>query len=193
MGIEELKQEIIDQTNRQCNEILAKAKLSISRMEKEFEQKKKEVQKAFDNDVQKQLDEMRRRHISSAEIEGKNSLFKAKKEAVEGLFRESEKELSALPKEERRKILASLVRSASAELEIKKVYCSKQDKDIVREILKLKKSESEADVEVSEENISGGILSENSEGNVRIDFSYESMLGDFKEKNMEEIGKILFG
>ncbi len=192
MGLEELKQELMDDARRQCDEIISGAKINISQLEKEYGVKMQAVREKFDADIKKQVDEMKRRQISSAELEGKNSLFKVKKEAIETLFSEVKKKISEMPKEDKKKMLKNLLNKAKNELEVNLIFCSKSDKEAIMEIVGREFKELSENVDIREEKMLGGIIVENSDGTVRIDLSYESVIESFREKNLEEIGKILF-
>ncbi|MEK6876839.1 MAG: V-type ATP synthase subunit E family protein, partial [Nanoarchaeota archaeon] len=62
-----------------------------------------------------------------------------------------------------------------------KVYCNKNDAKLVKGF----KAESS--------DITGGLIAENADGTVRVDYSFDTMLQNVKENELQKISKILFG
>ena len=78
------------------------------------------------------------------------------------------------------KHIKKLLEKANDELKIGTIYCNKKD-------LSLLKGRKTKTVEII-----GGIMAESADGELRVDYSYETLLKQIKESLMPELNQILF-
>ena len=90
---------------------------------------------------------------------------------------------------EKEKLYQSLLKKAEKEIDVYAVYVNKSDFDVVKSIAKsiLKNKES-----IKEEEILGGIIAENKDGTIRVDYSFDSLLEEFRQKSLADISEKLF-
>lgn len=74
----------------------------------------------------------------------------------------------------------NLLEKAKNDIEVAKVYCNKNDASMVKGF----KAESAG--------IIGGIIAENNDGTVRVDYSFDALLQAIKENELQNINQILF-
>ena len=122
-----------------------------------------------------------RQETASAELESKKLILEAKKEAIESVFEEARKRIEKLSGKQREDCMNRLLEKAKNDIAVAKVYCSKNDARLV-EGFKAEPS-----------GINGGLIAENADGTVRVDYSFDTMLQNIKENELQEISKILFG
>ena len=63
------------------------------------------------------------------------------------------------------------------------VYANQDDRHAV---------EAKGTVHYKKGDMSGGLIAETEEGDVRVDYTYEEILQDIKEKSLQHLGGILF-
>lgn len=181
MGLEAVKEEIISSAKEQSNSVIAEARKEASRMMKDAEKRIEELKEKSEEETRKAGDLIKKKNIAEAELEIKKVVLDAKKQAIEKVFDETSKKLESLNEEKREAIIRKLLEKAGKEIEMSHVYCSKKDAKFVKGI----KMESAG--------IIGGIIAENNEKTIRVDYSFETMLDSIKEREMQHISRILFG
>ena len=103
-----------------------------------------------------------------------------KKKAIETVFEKVRENLVSLKAPKRKEHIKRLVEKAKKEIDVKYVYCNKTDKKPMGAI------------KTQEAEILGGIIAENKKKDVRVDYSYETLLEDIKEKYLQDLGNKLF-
>ena len=181
MGLEAVKEDIISSMKEHLNSIIAEARKEANRIMKDAEKKIEDLKEKNEEEVMKANDLTKKKHLTEAELESRKIALDAKKQAIEKVFDEARKRLESLDEEKRESIARKLLEKAGKEIEICHVYCSKKDVKFVKGI----KAENTA--------IMGGIIAENSEKTVRVDYSFETMLDSLKERELQHISRILFG
>ena len=181
MGLEAVKEEIIRNANEQESAILAEARKEANRILKEAEKRIAEIKEKTEAGTKKDIDSAKRQALASADMEGKKMILEAKKQAIDSAFAEARKKIEALDEKKRESYIKKLAEKAAKEIDIGKVYCSKSDLKFLRGM----NAEPAA--------MTGGLIAENKEGTIRVDFSFETMLDMIKESEMHSINKLLFG
>lgn len=181
MGLIDLKDEIINEANKNADELLKKAEGEAKEIAKKAEQEAKELHNKAEQEAEDEIVQLGKKEIASATLEARRIIFDKKKGLIGEVFESARKNLASLPKVQKQAIINSLLKKAAKEIDIATVYCSKQDKALVN-----------GTFAVLEEEISGGIIAENSDGTVRIDHSYDTLLDTIKESNLQDIASSLF-
>jgi vacuolar-type H+-ATPase subunit E/Vma4 len=99
------------------------------------------------------------------------------KNIIEEVFGLAEQGLQKLNKKSREDHLKKILHSG---FKFSKVYCAKSDVTLVKG----------HKAEVTE--IAGGAILENKDGDIRLDLSYETILSNIKQDNLDEVAKALF-
>ncbi|MBI3034699.1 hypothetical protein HYY71_00105 [Candidatus Woesearchaeota archaeon] len=180
MGLEAVKEEILNSAKEQANSLIAEGRKEASRIARETEKKIEEMQSRSEAEIKKALDMIKRQESASAELDSRKMLLEARKQAIENVFAEARKSLERLDDKKKEFIMKSLLEKAKKEIEVAKIYCSKKDARFVR------------GMDVAAAGMIGGIIAENSEGTIRIDYSFDTMLQSIKEGELQSINKTLF-
>lgn len=185
MGLEKVKDEILDKAKKDAEQIIRKAKEEEMLIIKEAEQKIKDMMEAAEQEISKLLETMKSKEMASIQLESKKMLLEAKKEAINQVFADVRKKFKALSNKKKEQYIKKLLDKAKTEINVKHIYCSKEDSKFVKDLLK-------SGVEVNEVAILGGIIVENEDKSMRVDYSYETLLNNVKEVYLQDIAKILF-
>ena len=181
MGLETVKEEILSNAKEQSNSIIAEARKEASRITREAEKKMEQMNEKNDAETKKILEMIKRQELANAELENKKMLLEAKKQAIEGVFSEAMKKLETLEDKTREVYIKKLLEKARNDIEIAHVYCNKKDSKFLKGF------------NAEPISIIGGLMAENKEKQLRVDYSFETLLQSIKENELQNISKILFG
>ena len=180
MGLETVKEEILSNAREQSNSITAEARREASRITREAERKMEDMKEKSEAETKKILDIIKRQELATAELENKKMILEAKKQIIESVFSEAVKKLEALDDKKRESYVKKLLEKAKNDINIFHVYCNKEDSKFLK------------DFKAEAANIIGGLMAENKEKTIRVDYSFETLLQSIKENELQNINKVLF-
>ena len=180
MGLETVKEEILNIAKEQANSLTADARKEANRIMREAEKNIEEMKEKSEAETKRMLDTIKRQESASAELENKKMLLEAKKGIIENVFSEAKKKLENLDDKRREAILKRLLEKAKSEIEVGNIYCGKKDSKFLKGF------------NVGNVDISGGLIAENKEKTIRVDYSFETMLQSIKDNELQSISKLLF-
>ena len=181
MGLEVVKQEILNSAKAQADAMIAEARKEAQRLVKEAEKKMQELKEKSDADTKRQTDLIKRQEVASAELESKKMLLDAKKQIIDKVFADARKKLEELNEKKKEILIKKLLDKTKNDIEMAYIYCNKKDEKYFK------------DYNTENANLVGGFIAENKERKLRIDNSFETMLESIKEQELQNISKILFG
>lgn len=181
MGLETVKEEILNSAKEKANSIISDAKREASRLAKEAENKSEEIKEKSETETKKILDKIKRQELAYAEMENKKMMLDAKKQIMESVFSEARKKIETLDDKKREEYIKKLLEKAKKEIEAAYLYCSKKDSKFLKGF----------NIENAE--IIGGLMAENKEKKIRVDYSFETLLEGIKDTELQNINKVLFG
>jgi V/A-type H+/Na+-transporting ATPase subunit E len=172
------------------NEITAAAKTKARQMIEEAKKQAKTIiadaENQFEPQARKIEEETRMmreaiivRERSSANLDAKKKVFEERKKLIDEAFSRARKSLVNLPQAKRQALLKAYLDKASKELKIGKIYCSREDVRFIK------------GYSVEETDISGGLIAESEDGLMRVDYSLDTMIAAFREKDLQNVVKIL--
>ena len=181
MGLESVKEEIIRNAKEQSNSLLAEARKEANKIMKEAEAKVEGLKAKSEADAKKIIDTIKKQELASSELESRKLVLDAKKQAIENVIADARKKLEALDEKKREAYIKKLLDKCSKEIDFAFVYCSKKDAKFVK------------GCEIINPDLFGGLIAENRERTIRVDYSFETLLESIKESELQNISKILFG
>ncbi|MBI2655813.1 hypothetical protein HYX06_05335 [Candidatus Woesearchaeota archaeon] len=181
MGLEAVREEIIKSAKEQESALIAEARKEASRIMKDAESKVREIEEKSEAEAKKSIEAIKKQALASGEMESKKLQLEAKKQAIERAFEEAKKSLEIMDDRKRESMIRNLLEKAKKEIDAASVYCSKADAKLLKGI------------KTENIDIAGGIIAENSEATIRVDYSFDTMLGMIKDSEMQNISKLLFG
>ncbi len=180
MGIEKVKEEVLAKARKQSSAILAEAKKEADEIIRNAEKKAEERRKKTIDEAERELSEAKTRELSSAELEAMKMLLEAKKRIIENAFEEAIQTISKYPASTRKQHIKSLINKAKSQIEISKILCNEKD---IKNIEGYMAFPTET---------SGGIIAENKDRTIRVDYSYDAILSKTREETLKDVAKILF-
>lgn len=181
MGLESVKEEVIRNAKEQAGSMLAEARKEAGRIMGEAEAKAEEMKAKSEAEIKKITDTIKRQELASSELDSRKIVLDAKKQAIGNVIAEARKRLEALDDRNREVYISKLLDKSKKELDIAYIYCSKKD-------VKFVKGAETIIVEML-----GGLIAENREKTIRVNYSFEALLEGIKESELQNISKILFG
>ncbi|MBS3122322.1 hypothetical protein J4434_05575 [Candidatus Woesearchaeota archaeon] len=185
MGLEEVKQDILEEAEKSVSEIINKASKEAEEIAVNSEEEMHNLNENSMEEYSKELVSLEKKELAVAKLEAKKYLFDKKKEIMNIVVEAAKKEILNLSKTNKESLLKALLSKAEKEFPIACVYCSESEMQIVKK--NAKKS-----VNVLPAKISGGIIAENMDKTLRIDYSYDTLFNDIYEKQLHKLAQILF-
>ncbi|MBI2107502.1 hypothetical protein HYU10_01840 [Candidatus Woesearchaeota archaeon] len=181
MGLEKVRDEIIERAKSQSSRIVAEAKAKAAQILREAEKQVEGHRERASEESKRMMLEIKRQEMAKAELEFKKLLLMSKKGLIDEAFEKARKEISRMNEKQRSEAVSLLIKKAERSMEIDCIYCSKSDAKFVK------------GYRTTEAAISGGIIAENKGQTVRIDYSFDTLMESVKEEKMQQIAKMLFG
>ena len=180
MGLDSVKEEVIRSAKEQFNSMLAEARKEAGRIMKEAEARAEEMKAKSDAETKKLTDTIKRQELASSELDSRKIVLDAKKQAIENVIAESRKRLEALDDRSREACIKKLLDRSKKELDVAYIYCSKKDVKFIK------------GTETIVTEMLGGIIAENREKTIRVNYSFETLLESVKGAELQNISKLLF-
>ncbi|MBI2550054.1 hypothetical protein HYV83_02635 [Candidatus Woesearchaeota archaeon] len=189
MGLEKVKQEILERAQAEADKAIDAAQSEAKAVMKSAEKQVAGYERMMEEDLEALSNAVKRKEVASAELELKKQLLSAKSELIEGVFRDARKKLGSLPDKKRESHITALLDAARKEMNVSVVQCSSKD---ARFVEASGSGDSRLKV-VKNDEMLGGIIAESPDGRLRVDYSYDILLGQVKSKVLGDVAKILFG
>lgn len=183
MGLEKVKQEILEKAQKEASEILDAASAEARTIAKSAEKQAQESEKRAQDDAEKAAEAMKKKGLASAELELQKQALSLKSGLMEAVFSEARKKLKHLGEKKRQAHVRALLESAMKEIDIALVQCNASDAAVLEGgRLKIVKNDS----------IAGGIIAESADGRLRVDYSYDALLEQARSKVLNNVARTLF-
>jgi len=180
MGLEAVKEEVLDNARQQSNAIIADARNESNRIAREAEKNIEEIKQHSEEETRKMLDTIKKQELASADLENKKMLLEAKKQVIDNVFAESKKRLESMEDKKREALIKKVLDKTKGDIEITYVYCNKKDLRFLKGFA------------IQPADIIGGLIAENKDKTIRVDYSFDTLLQIIKENELQNINKILF-
>lgn len=179
MGLDDVKKEILDNARKEAKKITDEAKSERREILKSVDKNIEEIKDQLNRDSIKNVDQYKLMSMTESSSILKKQKLNLEKELIKEVFEDTKNRLKASKGKKREELLKKLL--ARTKFNVSKVYCAKQDVKVLKKY------------EADNADIIGGVILENKDGNVRLDLSYETLLGSIKQDYLSEIAKIMFG
>ena len=181
MGLEAVKEEVIRTAKEQERVLLAEARKESNKITKEAERKIEEIKDKSEAEIKKMIDTTKKQELASAELENKKILLEAKKQIIDDVFIGAIRKLENLDDKKRETYMEKLLEKTKNDIQVEYVYSNKKDSRFLKGF------------SAGTINVMGGLIAENKEKTVRVNYTFEAMLQNIKESELQNISKILFG
>ncbi|MBC7086192.1 MAG: V-type ATP synthase subunit E [Methanomethylovorans sp.] len=183
MGLETVIKDIQDAANAEVSRIKTETDAEVLKI---IEEAKDEAKRIMGESLAKAEDDIKRmkqQEISSANLEVKRTLLNARKEILEEVYDRAFEAISSLPEEKERELLKVILQNNEAKG--KKIYSNAKSEKLVRELSSL---EYGGNIDCA-----GGVVIENEDGTIRLDYTYDVILKGVNEQCLKQTSDILFG
>lgn len=184
MSLENVLNEIHSQGQKEIANIFAEGKQEAERIMAEAKEKLKKIEAAKKKETDDKIKQLRIQELSIAELDAKKNVLNMQKGLLDKLRKEVLQKLKEMPADKNQQFLAKLIERSKIEFESGKVYCNSNDERYVKANAPFTFG--------GTINCIGGILVENDDGSINMDFRYESILDDIWKDVMKDVSKVLF-
>lgn len=183
MGLEIVVKDIQEGASAEVSRIKAEGDAKASEIINEA----KEVQKKTLGDslakAEEDLQNLHQQVISSANLEVKRITLNKRKDLLDKVYAQTVEKIKSMPASKKEELLKNIINKYEASGA--RVYSSKDSEDIVKKLTSLSYAGNLDTI--------GGIVLENEDGTVRLDFTYNSILKNVYERSLKQISDILYG
>jgi V/A-type H+-transporting ATPase subunit E len=190
MGLEKVKEEILEHGRAEEARLLAEGQGEAKAILKDARSKTRTI---LDRALERAREQIKRHQVqemSIAHVEVKKTRLNAEKEMLDKVYSECIVQMRALPPESVRQMLDAHLTNAKKEFGSQKAYvvCNERDEKMVRLLCEKYGFEFQGVVECI-----GGVVVENQDRTIRLDYRWETLLGDIWSRKIKDISDILFG
>jgi V/A-type H+-transporting ATPase subunit E len=174
MGLEEVKREILDNAKREAKVILSEADAEKKEIMVSAEKRADELRSMLDEEAKLTIEQYKVMVSAETASSVNKERLALEKEIIDEVSSIALEELEGSKNREKhlKKMQTFLKQGYS------KVYCNENDLKMVKGAVKFP--------------ISGGLVLEDSAGEIRLDLSYDTLLKEIKQESLSEVAKILF-
>ena len=183
MGLEIVVKDMQEGASAEVSRIKAEGDAKASEIPNEA----KEVQKKTLGDslakAEEDLQNLHQQVISSANLEVKRITLNKRKDLLDKVYVQTVEKIKSMPASKKEELLKTIL--SKYEASGARVYSSKDSEDIVKKLTSLSYAGNIGSI--------GGVILENEDGTVRLDFTYDSILKNVYERSLKQISDILYG
>ncbi|WP_049921883.1 V-type ATP synthase subunit E [Halopiger djelfimassiliensis] len=191
MSLDTVVKDIREEANARAEDIRAEGEARAEEIESAAEEDAEEILESAEQEVEREIEQLREQRLSSAKLEAKQKRLEARRNVLEDVHEQVESELEALEGETREELTRDLIDAASAEFDEGddvSVYGRGDDADLIESILE----EYDGYEYDGEYDCLGGVVVESEQSRVRVNNTFDSVLEDVWEDNLQGISNRLF-
>jgi V/A-type H+-transporting ATPase subunit E len=183
MGLDIVVKDIQEGARAEVSRIKAEGDAKASEILNEA----KEIQKKTLGDslakAEEDLQSLHQQVISSANLEVKRITLNKRKELLDTVYNQTVEKIKSMPASKKEELLKTIINKHEASGA--KIYSSKDSEETVKKLTSLSYAGNIDSI--------GGVVLENKDGTIRLDFTYDSILKSVYERSLKQISDILYG
>jgi V/A-type H+/Na+-transporting ATPase subunit E len=180
MGLEKVRDEVLAEAKKKASAAINAAEAESSAIVHAAEKTVRDKRVSGRQEAERLAGLLRKKALSSAALEGRKKLLQEKNKLMSKVFDEAKARLEHIDAKTRERHITSLLVQAKKEIDVALILCNEQDVKVLNGVKALAAP------------IAGGIIAESSDGKVRVDFSYETLMEQVRQQCMQDVAKILF-
>ncbi|WP_049985093.1 V-type ATP synthase subunit E [Halobellus rufus] len=191
MSLDNVVEDIRDEARARAEEIREQGERRAEDIVETAETDAEELLEARKESVERQIEQEREQALSSAKLEAKQERLEARRDVLEDVRSRVEDELASLPEEKREELTRALLEDATAEFdegESVSVYGRADDADLLETLCE----EYDGFEYAGEYDCLGGVVVEGADSRVRVNNTFDSVLGSVWENNLKNVSERLF-
>ena len=183
MGLETVVKDIMDVANVEASRINTEADAEASSILDEARQNAKKIMGDRLAKTEDDIKKLRQQEISSANLEVKRTMLNARKEVLDNVYSQSVDIITDLQSSKNEELLKAIIDKYQGSGA--KIYSNKDSEKLVTKLSSL--------TYAGNIDCIGGVVIENEDGTIRLDYTYDVILESANDKSMKQISDILFG
>jgi len=179
MGFKELEKTVFDKAEKKSDSIIREAEAKAKEIQLEANKENQLRQKKADEETRQLIEQIKKREIASGRLDAKKALLLTKKDLIEGVFSDVRTNLAKkMSKSDKKQILQKLNQKAASEIDVGSIYCNRADATLLKN--------------ATVQDMLGGLIAESKDKTTIVDYSFDTMIDDIKDKHIAEVTGILF-
>lgn len=183
MGLENVVNDILEQAKSEYATIEAEAQDEADAIINEAKAKAEIIITESQAEVEANIQRRLKQEKSSAQLEIKRAALNAKKDVLDSVYLSAREAISSFPADKNASMLKVILDMYGSEGT--RVYSNGKDAKLVQEMTDL--------TFMGEMDCIGGLVIENDDGSVRLDYTFDRILDDVSEETLKPVSDILFG
>jgi V/A-type H+-transporting ATPase subunit E len=183
MGLDIVIKDIQNGAQAEVSKIKAEADAKVSEILNEARDAQKKMLGDSLAQAEENLKNYNQQVISSANLDVKRIRLNKRKNLIEQVYNKTFESIKSMPASKAEKLLSVLIEKHEAEGV--RIYSNKNSEAIIKKLSSLSYA--------GNIDCIGGIVLENEDGTVRLDFAYDSILKNVYERSLKQISDILYG
>mgnify|MGYP002760888881 CR=1 FL=1 len=191
MSLDNVVEDIRDEASARAEEIRNEGERRAEEIVETAEADAEELLDARKEDVERQIEQEREQAVSGAKLEAKQERLEARRDVLEDVRSRAETELRELSGDDRAELTRALLDEAATEFEGEAsvaVYGRADDADLIEELV----ADYDGFAYGGEHDCLGGVVVDGTDSRVRVNNTFDSVLGDVWEDNLKDVSGILF-
>ncbi|MDO5847630.1 MAG: V-type ATP synthase subunit E family protein [Methanocorpusculum sp.] len=191
MGLEEVVNEIRRKGDAKAAAIKAEADAQAKAIISEAGKRAEEIKLDAEKEADLQAERIEVRESASANLVVKRELLNAQKDLLDKAYAGAADAIAKLPAKTNEKAIKELLKDAAEQIKKGEVFSNSDDKKAVEAALELKSLSGFTFGGAVD--IIGGVIVKSTDGQITLDYSYETFMNDVWDSSLKDASEILFG
>ncbi|KDE59187.1 ATP synthase subunit E [Halostagnicola sp. A56] len=191
MSLDTVVEDIREEAHARAEDIRSQGETRAEEIESAAREDADEIVADAEDEVEREIEQLREQRLSSAKLEAKQKRLEARRDVLTEVRASVEDELASLEGDTREELTRELLEAATVEFDDGddvSVYGRDSDEELIESIL-----EEYDDYEYAGEyDCLGGVVVESEASRLRVNNTFDSVLEDVWEDNLQEISNRLF-
>jgi V/A-type H+-transporting ATPase subunit E len=175
MGLEEVKEEILQEAEDKASDIVEEAE--AEKIKEQAEEEAEEIREKHEEELEQKKESVRKQGLSNARMKSKEEKLRAREESLSEVFEAFEDRLEDLDEEERESFVKSCL--DKVEFDVGKIVGSSEFEDAV-------------DVDFEEKEGVKGIVVVSEDETRRQSFTFDKIIQQFRDEYRKQVAEKLF-
>ncbi|HIE30893.1 MAG TPA: V-type ATP synthase subunit E [Methanosarcinales archaeon] len=188
MGLENVIEDILKSARDEVSAIAAERDAEVVSITEEAKRRGERITGEKVASAESEIERIRKQELSGANLEVRRMVLNTRKGILDETYRQA---LERIREHDNTALLRSLIRAREGDAT--RVYSNKTDQPVVErlcdELLETRLTELEYAGNID---CIGGILLENEDGTMRLDYTFDTIMEGVSERSMKHISQILF-
>ncbi|EMA33213.1 V-type ATP synthase subunit E [Halobiforma nitratireducens] len=191
MSLDTVVEDIREEAHARAEDIRDEGESRAEEIESAAEADADEILAEAEREVEREVEQLREQRLSSAKLEAKQKRLEARRDVLTDVRESVESELTDLEGDAREELTQILIEAASAEFDEGNdvsVYGRADDQELIESLVE----DYDGYEFAGEYDCLGGVVVESEQSRVRVNNTFDSVLEDVWEDNLQEISNRLF-